>query len=757
MPEPPRTVRPGPGSVGHIAPDPEGGQIFNTLVIRPQYRIKLRLGKLDDLFADDISTPAGGGAVTAARRRGRSARLQALGYFVRPLNHAQSQACYDVVWDHYRNKIHQPPISDVEADKELLEELERDVVKGGRLPIPGAFAKIRQPGGYTFSSWWAAVEPSFEAVYVLGADPYAAESTYFADNDILGKVPIVAKVEKYTWGRGWVPAAGASVYFQLRKPDDLPPFNPAQPCASQFNAPPLRESIRGGGNATDPPPTANGTGPQAYVNTHVDNYQLDTNPDPELRDPQVDNVHVDKGGKRGTGGTPGNSVATPPVAPVAGTAVAPPVGGVMFETTSRPGFHTAHPGRPLGHANYNVAAAVAPVGDSHKHAVRAVCNDEGEAGVIFMPSRCGGDRYKLRGYVGPPTLDSDGTEGDAVVDDTGSMVIWRTIRLSRYLRKPEPSPAAFPASVLNNWNTAPYNLTVDQMWRGMGLNRRDGTHAGLGIVDTSPTGVRDAAPWAPGIEDHWEGPARAWAKAFCELNIDPNARMPEELTSAELRAALNAGIANAQANQGTFGANFNFNQLIFHDPSTPFLINIRSPQEYNARPGVAAAQQINLPPAAPDFRNQIQQLVSIFVATRMLAHFTRNGLLPGLTLVHAPMGCIWDITPGLRSPTNGSIFTSGVALRHRGCFVFYGEGHYNNQIERFASGGRPFPYNLSSNANHEMGHNLYMTHQPKPPPTNGEAHQHDMADFCVMSYAFCEGQYCGKSLLSLRGLNIHTF
>jgi hypothetical protein len=56
-----------------------------------------------------------------------------------------------------------------------------------------------------------------------------------------------------------------------------------------------------------------------------------------------------------------------------------------------------------------------------------------------------------------------------------------------------------------------------------------------------------------------------------------------------------------------------------------------------------------------------------------------------------------------------------------------------------------------------MGHNLYMMHQKLPPPNNGDNAQHDTADVCIMSYGFCEGQYCGKSLMQLRGLDVTKF
>jgi hypothetical protein len=719
--------------VGHVAPDRPDGTFFNTLVIRPQYRITLRLGELDDLFAQPVDD---------ATHMGRKARLQVLGYFYRPLDHAQSEACYNVVWPYYMTKLHAPPLTEAQADQALLRELKEKVLSIGNLPKPGEFSKLRLPGGYTFSSWWnnATLEPNYEAAFALGSNRAGAEKRYYDANGVLGKLPLVAKVEKFVRGAGWRPAEGVNVYFQLRKPDDLPAFDPARACAEQFNAPPLRESKQG--PALAGPATASGAGPKAYDDTHVKNYKIDANADPEKRDPQADNVHVDKGGKRGA----------------AGSATAAPVAGTVFEVAERAGFHVAHGTRPLPHKPYHVAKAVTPDGEKHKHSVRAATNEDGEAGVIFMPSRCGGDRYKFRVYVGPPTLDSDGTEPTAVRADTGTLVVWRTIRLSRYLRKDMPNEGSFPAAVFNAWKAQYPAFTTDWVWKSVGARKNDGTNAGIGIVDMTATGTRDEAPFPTGnaadgtalAKARWEGPARTYAKAWCEFVVDHGAATPENLSDAEHGAALTAGINRAKAGQAAFSVPWNMDEMFFHDGNTPFLINIRHWAEYNARPAVTAAQRVAATHGGTDYRDRMFEMVMYFVEHGMMAHFSQNGLLPGLTVVQSPYGCMWDLFGGLASPTNGTIMTSGVALIHRGCFLWYGEAIYNDIPGNFC-------YNLSSNCCHEMGHNLYMAHQQLPPPNNGDNAMHDMADVCVMSYGFCEGHYCGKSLMQLRGLDITKF
>src|SRR5205823_2524848 len=100
--------------------------------------------------------------------------------------------------------------------------------------------------------------------------------------------------------------------------------------------------------------------------------------------------------------------------------------------------------RKLPHSPYNVPVNAA-AGGKHLHAVKAKTNDAGEAGVIFTPSRCGGDRYRIRAYLGPDTFKgpgSDGTGMSAVSVETGTLVLWRNMRISRYVQQPVNNPSA---------------------------------------------------------------------------------------------------------------------------------------------------------------------------------------------------------------------------------------------------------------------------------------------------------------------------
>ena len=110
-------------------------------------------------------------------------------------------------------------------------------------------------------------------------------------------------------------------------------------------------------------------------------------------------------------------------------------------------------------------------------------------------------------------------------------------------------------------------------------------------------------------------------------------------------------------------------------------------------------------------------------------------------------------------PANwGDPTTSGVATRFRAAHVWYPEQIYS---------GANFPYDLTSNVLHEVGHVQFLRHQWTNVDSqhqrevrqqgNGDGFppDHDYHDVCVMSYHHCDGDYCGRCLLRLAGVKIN--
>src|SRR5262249_17865713 len=115
------------------------------------------------------------------------------------------------------------------------------------------------------------------------------------------------------------------------------------------------------------------------------------------QDPQRYNAHESRGGKRGRA-----------------------VLGSLFDRLPARAFPDM--GAP--------SAAPAP----RAHAVCVTTNAAGEAGVLFLPARTAGDRYRMRIFP---------EQNAAVGFETGRLCVWRHVLWSTYLAKPPPRyPAA---------------------------------------------------------------------------------------------------------------------------------------------------------------------------------------------------------------------------------------------------------------------------------------------------------------------------
>jgi hypothetical protein len=373
--------------------------IPNNVQMNYEYQVTLELDDPDELFFGTVDND-----------RALAARLQALSLFNRPLDHPQFRECVAKSWDHVE-KIY-PAMAGVHdsgrVGAHLKAELRNHLVEGGALPPKGQFAKIRVPGGFTVMFTQNILmqmfptpeeEKSAAAVpfnkYSLSADKSEVEQSYYDANPSLGKLPLKITVKMRPKGspKPWSsarPARGVAVYIQLVPPDQLPGFAPiASPSGEQ-------QDVAGGKTfykqRVAPPLAAQ---PQKYLTEKV--YKS-----ADASDPQGANAPNSVGGLKGSSGR-------------------------IFAIKTGSGFSYLKSGES---------------GGKHKHSAALTTDDDGVARVFFCPSRIGGDRYKLRAYVGNPTQDFDGVTTDANrvdVVETGTMVRWRTIRICHYLRAEPPA------------------------------------------------------------------------------------------------------------------------------------------------------------------------------------------------------------------------------------------------------------------------------------------------------------------------------
>jgi len=711
----------------YLAPDfREPRALFNALRVRPSYRITLRRGEIEHLFRHEPNT-----------REGRMERLQVLGLFYFPLEHRQAATAYTACWEWVRQRTFIAMEDEDEADREVQRWLRDWVVELGRLPEPAEdpanpddhrnFRKIRIPGGYTFMDANPAPRPNRDGRsnyrFNFGADLYQMETRYYRDNPVLRRIPLVARVERQMApGAEWEPAPNVAVYFQLVRPYDLPEFDTLNSPAAQYNRPPLRNTNMGtagtGGAAL---------GPALIVEREEANS--------DENDPQLNNCRSNRGGERGRGNLADGS----------------DVADVILRVQSTPGFNEAHTtpvARELPHPPYPVAERVRPSGESHRHAVKAMTNDEGEAGVIFTPSRCGGDRYRFRVYIGPPTLPSDGTDDAAVRVETGTFVMWRSIRVSRYVRVLANAPEA---SLLTQAQAAPYPVTSANDYLDrldvMHLDPATGTYTRVGLPTADFDRIGDNATTFDGIKQQF-------AKAFCEIDTDSYLRGPETLTQAEWEAAMDQAVADGEVGRSTLSMNnLDVRRLVCREAGSPVTVNdavacvpTRTAEAYNALV-TNTNQEIGLRSTGGPtswWRRQIESLFDDYVLPGFLRHLSRNGRIPGLTIIQAAAYSSWQT---FREPL-GFDFWSGYALHYRGAYVVRGSDEYPTQI-----GNPGMPYDYTSNTCHEMGHTLYREHAPGGGAGSPRPQEHDASghNICLMSYSQCEGQFCAKCLFALRG------
>ncbi|MCA9710954.1 MAG: hypothetical protein KDK70_34250, partial [Myxococcales bacterium] len=420
----------------------------------------------------------------------------------------------------------------------------------------------------------------------------------------------------------------------------------------------------------------------------------------------------------------------------------------------------------LGASSMGLAAVTDPNATDHPHAVRCVANANGYAGVVFTPSHLGGDRYRLRVYVDPQWI-ADQAPGQNLADRrTGTFVVWRNIRLHKYLQLPAPQ-AVGTAMSAELQTTLDWGDTHAVMhWRpnnqhsdNFAKMHLDSALTALDVFpqprpepryDAVPTSVVTQTNEVP-VRRHYrpvsfvpDGFAKQFKRAFCEL-IDDSSGRAEVITRQELRDALVVG-KRSWDNSGRLNKRIHWASLIIDDDTSPFLLTFRSFDEYN-RIVANLNLQVQYPALDMGDTERATEAMQAMVEG-MLEHFADGGVLPGITLVHVPRGQTWDF----RALNLASPITSGYGTASRAFWLSHTDAVYHGDFHI---------YGATSNAIHEVGHVLGLCHQPPAGGDIADAHQPGLIDpflkpnddqvVCVMSYSGCYGDYCGKCLLQLRG------
>lgn len=635
-------------------------EIYNGLMYRivpflpeplppyPPMQVSLQYGQVDKLFPTI--------AANTHTDPGIRARLQAIGFLYEALDGPSIATIASAAWDHFRDVFSQP--TEAGAAAHLKSLVESTILDGNALPAPGAFKKVRLPGTYCITP---ANGDAFFNSPGAGAHSYRhfEETRIWTANPALGLIPIEAKVEARRNGRLSPAPAGVKVHFQLIPPDAVP--------ATEAAPAPRATSVTGSVNSGS---TFNMTGhPNQYVTT-----EKARNPG-AAPDPQAQNAHNSVGGKRGNAAAGADHLVN------------------VWETGTQHGdFHSGAPALNTG------------VASSHANAVMVETNAAGFADGILMPSWVGGDCYKVRAFLDPVCMNaSNGTEGFAVKAETGTMVVWRILRFSRYLRWDYPAGVA----------TAP-------------------TMGPLPTFDIS------------GFI------ASEYKKSWMDVTVEPAATAPRAITEAEWRAGMRAAKAAVQARIAsgsvTLTQPYNIAALFREVNQTAAIENVLSRAQYDAAIPTFPPRPGGWQTATGDasYRNNMAVLFHA-IREEFLEHFTKNAL-SGVTIFQSPVISTLFFDP---ATPGGPYDNSGWGDNRRGCWVLFGQNAYTGP-----TAGMPYDHN--ANALHETGHVLYGVHQytraaQVNSSTGGNFDEHDYHDLCIMGYMRCQADFCGRCLLNHAG------
>jgi len=312
--------------------------------------------------------------------RGKMARLQALGLFARPLDHPEADACLAYAWP-LAEKLF-PALAGATpeaARKTLATEIRKFLVGGDTLPVAGQYARMHTP--------------MFTLLYALNY----LEAKISADEQ--GK-PQSKPWEDFMLGAN--PRAVEEAYFKAN---------------SALGKIPLEVLVLGRRKGSNLP--WDQAEPVRLANVFF-----------ELIDPALDAAPVGPATLDVAGATAHYTKVTAP-APTAET------GAYLNINTKTGKLDRTHAFLTCADDGFKF---IPWNSDAKGKAIRVTTDENGYVRVNFRPSMIAGDAYRFRVYVGPDTQDKPAAPGDSMVE-TGTLVHWRSLRISNHVRMDSPADA----------------------------------------------------------------------------------------------------------------------------------------------------------------------------------------------------------------------------------------------------------------------------------------------------------------------------
>ena len=294
----------------------------------------------------------------------------------------------------------------------------------------------------------------------------------------------------------------------------------------------------------------------------------------------------------------------------------------------------------------------------------------------------------------------------------------------------------------------------NQYHQWLGAVNSSGNFEGLADPDFSTKAEKKAGK----VNGPFDGLIAQFARAFCELEKDFDGDTPEILTDAEWKAAVKKAISDGEANKAHINPRppgYDWNDLdvskLFYDvddaglgltaQNTGINLPLRNSWDYY-NDGTTVSPPLSGGNIHPNWIRGIENFHYSFLWPGFSRHLSKDGFLPGITVIQAGMGSTWQMF-GLFDDF------SGLAAFFRACYIWYGKSTYATKVNK-----PPFIYSYTSNNAHEIGHIMFKVHAHTAPGAEADRHDPITDCMCVMSYTRCEGQYCGKCLFALRGWQI---
>jgi hypothetical protein len=445
------------------------------------------------------------------------------------------------------------------------------------------------------------------------------------------------------------------------------------------------------------------------------------------------------------------------------------------------GFHTKRPTQTTDFGTLKLPTVPADTA-TNPHALECKTNDKGFAGVIFKPSHCGGDTYKLRAYIDPDWLTKKAASVvHKSVVETGTMTVWRNIRLNRYyqLRRHWTDVSAISAELqlLFSKDGSDFEgadkAKFDLMYLTTPLTKLavvpgdDGATPGTNADGLyPPLSIDYLLKDAGGLDsDAFRGQMLKYRpiqvssthlethfnQAFCEWIADCDS--VEAISEQQHSESLQRGKAAFEACPKAVLRPV-WDKLLLTDPTSPFYLNIRSFEDYNDLLTPSEKATASISNISAEHGDSFTFGMEYFWCA-VAEYYSGGGVCPGLTIIQLPRADTWDAYC-MKNGIIPSCITSGYATASRSVYVSWTDGKYKSS----------FIYPATSNCLHEIGHTLGIAHQFAGGGWVDESHQKavrtqfktpaDDECVCVMSYTGCYGDLCGKCLLSLRGWRTHT-